>query len=37
MIDAGDTGSSLASTIVDLTGDSPEVVRQGDYDWESSG
>lgn len=31
------TRHSMGSTVVDFTGERPEVIRQGDYDWESSG
>jgi L-threonylcarbamoyladenylate synthase len=36
MVVRGNVTSTLASTIVDLTGDSPVVVRQGDYTWPST-
>jgi tRNA threonylcarbamoyl adenosine modification protein (Sua5/YciO/YrdC/YwlC family) len=36
LVVAGDVNSELASTIVDLTGESPEVVRRGDYEWEDT-
>jgi tRNA threonylcarbamoyl adenosine modification protein (Sua5/YciO/YrdC/YwlC family) len=36
LILAGDVNSELASTIVDLTGERPEVVRRGDYEWEDT-
>jgi tRNA threonylcarbamoyl adenosine modification protein (Sua5/YciO/YrdC/YwlC family) len=37
MFVAGEVNTNLASTIVDLSGDRPEVVRQGDYVWGESG
>lgn len=36
LIVAGDVNTDLASTIVDLTGESPEVVRRGVYEWEDT-
>ncbi len=34
MIVAGETNTLLASTIVDLTGTAPQVIRKGDYVWD---
>lgn len=37
MVVSGGADSTRASTIVDLTGERPEIVRNGDYEWEDAG